>query len=475
MNTTLSDFSAIKAMGHGQRVPEVVAKVIHVARPYNLTDRDKEYGWHRQIVNLEGINGETMAMTIYSDKMHLGSENEGQVWRFRCLPSDGGPRGVEVAKWKPAGKSETNVELKLHKTADASRLPFMEGEQAPAPKNSEPAPQKPKDAPKEPEVPANESGEVEELVIAEIRARRDVGRAKYGTTMERQDIDIIGWLQHRLEELCDDAIYTRRVIRDLREGRLVLVSADRLAELEGKALEVPAFLEKKKPETHASIREINEEAERQLEERRREKTQREPLDGSPPWEELQRDDGDKLRQQIEDAEVAERNAEKGLSEAPVEKPGRNSKAPHGSDPLREKPKGQQETKEQPKQQDLPKDANADRNDEIERMLAIKFVAAKTRFAYMEEADEEQVSHGHKAIKFVKDGRVTWTEAFNHLVSQARANPDEEDIVEGAFAVIKKQVSKEKPVDDDFVCECIVKNPKGFREIFDKVKSGAVKP
>jgi hypothetical protein len=57
--------------------------------------------------------------------------------------------------------------------------------------------------------------ECEEAVIAKIRERRDAGRKKYGTTMERGDLTAKQWLKHAQEEALDLAIYLERLMRDL--------------------------------------------------------------------------------------------------------------------------------------------------------------------------------------------------------------------------------------------------------------------
>lgn len=59
--------------------------------------------------------------------------------------------------------------------------------------------------------------EIEERVIAKIRQRRDAGRSKYGTTMERNDLSFAQWLQHLQEELMDAAIYAEKLIRELEQ------------------------------------------------------------------------------------------------------------------------------------------------------------------------------------------------------------------------------------------------------------------
>lgn len=53
--------------------------------------------------------------------------------------------------------------------------------------------------------------ETEERAVARIRTRRDFGRKKYGTSMEREDIDELGWLIHAQEEAMDLVIYLERL------------------------------------------------------------------------------------------------------------------------------------------------------------------------------------------------------------------------------------------------------------------------
>ncbi len=59
--------------------------------------------------------------------------------------------------------------------------------------------------------------ECEEAVIEKIRLRRDVGRKKYGVSMERDDLSIEDWVKHAQEEAMDLAIYLERVGRELRK------------------------------------------------------------------------------------------------------------------------------------------------------------------------------------------------------------------------------------------------------------------
>lgn len=56
--------------------------------------------------------------------------------------------------------------------------------------------------------------ECEESVISKIRLRRNAGRRKYGTSMERTDLTRRQWLQHAQEEAMDLAIYLERLMRE---------------------------------------------------------------------------------------------------------------------------------------------------------------------------------------------------------------------------------------------------------------------
>lgn len=59
--------------------------------------------------------------------------------------------------------------------------------------------------------------EIEESVVEDLRSRREMGRIKYGKTMERTDLGLRDFLQHAYEECLDQAVYLRRCIRDLSE------------------------------------------------------------------------------------------------------------------------------------------------------------------------------------------------------------------------------------------------------------------
>lgn len=52
---------------------------------------------------------------------------------------------------------------------------------------------------------------IEEDVIAKIKNRASIGLAKYGVTMERDDLGILDWLTHKQEELMDGAVYSEKI------------------------------------------------------------------------------------------------------------------------------------------------------------------------------------------------------------------------------------------------------------------------
>lgn len=55
----------------------------------------------------------------------------------------------------------------------------------------------------------------EARVVQLIAQRQELGKKKYGTTVEKNRLSLRQWHQHRLEELLDAAIYTQRIIEEL--------------------------------------------------------------------------------------------------------------------------------------------------------------------------------------------------------------------------------------------------------------------
>ncbi len=55
------------------------------------------------------------------------------------------------------------------------------------------------------------SDKIVESVIDQFRTRAEVGKRKYGTTMERDDLTFAEWLQHLQEELMDAVVYIEKI------------------------------------------------------------------------------------------------------------------------------------------------------------------------------------------------------------------------------------------------------------------------
>lgn len=54
---------------------------------------------------------------------------------------------------------------------------------------------------------------IEEEVCFKILKRSEVGQKKYGTTMEREDLNRLDWLKHTQEELMDACVYIEKLIQ----------------------------------------------------------------------------------------------------------------------------------------------------------------------------------------------------------------------------------------------------------------------
>lgn len=58
---------------------------------------------------------------------------------------------------------------------------------------------------------------IEDEVCKKIQQRAAVGKEKYGVTMERDDLNLLAWLQHLQEELMDAAVYVQRLMEEVSE------------------------------------------------------------------------------------------------------------------------------------------------------------------------------------------------------------------------------------------------------------------
>jgi len=52
---------------------------------------------------------------------------------------------------------------------------------------------------------------ITDAVVVQLRTRAKKGKSKYGTTMERDDLTLMEWLQHLQEELMDAAVYIEKI------------------------------------------------------------------------------------------------------------------------------------------------------------------------------------------------------------------------------------------------------------------------
>jgi len=59
---------------------------------------------------------------------------------------------------------------------------------------------------------------IEDAVAKKIQDRAEVGKNKYGVTMERNDLTTIEWLTHAQEEAMDLAVYLEKIIKLLKNG-----------------------------------------------------------------------------------------------------------------------------------------------------------------------------------------------------------------------------------------------------------------
>jgi hypothetical protein len=55
---------------------------------------------------------------------------------------------------------------------------------------------------------------IEDSVCKKIQERAEVGKQKYGTTMEREDLNFQEWMTHLQEELMDAIVYIEKIKQD---------------------------------------------------------------------------------------------------------------------------------------------------------------------------------------------------------------------------------------------------------------------
>jgi hypothetical protein len=60
-----------------------------------------------------------------------------------------------------------------------------------------------------------------ESVIKQFKDRSNVGIAKYGVTLDRNDLSLIEWLEHTKQEQMDSVLYLEKAIKELRKQSIM--------------------------------------------------------------------------------------------------------------------------------------------------------------------------------------------------------------------------------------------------------------
>jgi hypothetical protein len=58
---------------------------------------------------------------------------------------------------------------------------------------------------------------INEAVREKIKSRALVGMKKYGVSMLRDDVDLLGWLDQLQQELMDACVYMERAMHEIRK------------------------------------------------------------------------------------------------------------------------------------------------------------------------------------------------------------------------------------------------------------------
>lgn len=54
-------------------------------------------------------------------------------------------------------------------------------------------------------------------IIDQLVHRHHMGKSKYGTDMDRQDLELSEWLQHSIEEKLDDVVYMQKILEGFKK------------------------------------------------------------------------------------------------------------------------------------------------------------------------------------------------------------------------------------------------------------------
>lgn len=56
-------------------------------------------------------------------------------------------------------------------------------------------------------------------IIDKFVDRATTGREKYGTDMDREDLNLEEWLEHSIQEKMDDILYMQKALKVVREAK----------------------------------------------------------------------------------------------------------------------------------------------------------------------------------------------------------------------------------------------------------------
>ena len=63
------------------------------------------------------------------------------------------------------------------------------------------------------------SDSIVEAVILKFQQRSQLGKAKYGTTLDRDDLSTVDWITHAQEELMDGILYLEKLKQSFPEEK----------------------------------------------------------------------------------------------------------------------------------------------------------------------------------------------------------------------------------------------------------------
>lgn len=423
MSFQITNLSDILKMGKGQLVPTLTARVAKVNRPWQENETDRKYGWSRQLILLSDTFGNFLPATLYSEKMHLKPDNEGEIWRFRCMNGEKGPSGIEINRW--TDKKNDNMEvtdLKIRSDADLTRFAFRDGktQNEEIATNEQTTTSMPAQAPDDVKIVTPQGTEARvtddltkfcemgyEVAIPwvadDIAKRQHMGIAKYGVTVEQNQLTVRQWLQHAYEEQLDAAIYHRRAVEQIDidnkagvnrwPGPVKLGLINQYKQIINQALALKIWM-----------LDIDKDI----------------FDPTPAF------DPNSTATQVIPKEVID--GARRLAASP----------PPAVD---------------------------------DRQRTIRYVARYLRFNYQDDRTDEEAAAALSALEYMRDWEITWDELYDCLVARDRA--ESPDLIDRAFDNVMERLRLARPdVTPDQVCQAIVKSPSTFREIIEEMKEVA---